>query len=100
MLPALMGDLPTSRYSYTEVVEELETLLEHMGRGGQKELAGALGFTEAQFSKRKGSGAEKFKIEHWGRMADYVGAPKGWPFVRAPQSWWREFDARRARVKT
>lgn len=72
--------LPTSRYSYEAAALEVERLLKRKGRGSQKQAAAACGLTASQFSKRV-YGVEMFRVEHFGAIADWAGAPTGWPFI-------------------
>jgi hypothetical protein len=85
-MPKPLADgLPESRYSYVEVVREIERALDDKakggGRGAYKAAATACKLSPQQFSQRLRGEHSKLEVEHFGAVADHLRAPKGWPFI-------------------
>lgn len=93
----LAKGLPTSRYSYADAVAEVSRVLGEEKRGIYARCAAACLLRPDQFSKRLRISDDResgFQVEHFGAIADVLGAPAGWPFVR-----WEVAEARQAPVK-
>jgi hypothetical protein len=86
-MPKPLADgLPSSRHSYEEVVDEIRHALGDKkrggGRGAHKQAAAACLLEPDQFAKRlRGLPTPRFEVEHFGAIADYLHAPKGWPLI-------------------
>jgi hypothetical protein len=77
----LPNELPRSRYSYEAVTLEIERILSSRKRGAKAVAARACNLRPQAFSQRLRGLESKFKVEHFGAIADSLNAPPGWPFV-------------------
>lgn len=82
MVPAKQR--PRSRYSMKRACANIELA---MGRSKpqiqNKELAQAIGLSEDVFSRKLRQARSSFTLEELGLVADFFGAPPGWPMVDA-----------------
>jgi hypothetical protein len=77
----LPDGLPESRHSYAEVVHEIRRQLDERGRGAYKDAAAACLMPPPAFSQRLRGKHSRLEVEHLGALADFLGAPKGWPLI-------------------
>jgi hypothetical protein len=83
MVPVVMTrpPLPHARYTLRRTTEEIADVLRRRGRGSRKEVALAIGLTEQAFSHKMRMVYTSLDIEEIGRIATYLDAPTGWPWV-------------------
>jgi hypothetical protein len=73
--------LPPARYTLKRATEEIADRLRVRGRGSRKEVALAIGLTEQAFSHKMRGVYTSLDIEEIGRIATYLDAPTGWPWI-------------------
>lgn len=78
-----MGRHPSSRYSHTAAVAEVERVrrLLHLS---QKEVALSTGLTEPEYSQKKRGIINSFSLDEFGRIADYFARVMGRPLIGFP----------------